>query len=297
MNNVIEPIEIPGEEKLSALKITALIIVFCIILFVTVVQLLIYDRFIDKGPISLKVVETFITINAVMVFFMAALALLNVLVRKFCSKYFETFLKISLHIGTVVIMFFWLVHIHFAGSQHSLLIMLIVITAIFDEWLLGLRASWFYLIAGTAALALLITLEYRGVLPYSPLFTNCEQMRRQFLQPYYIFANMGFYVVIAITVQLVLFLFEREREKSRKKLEKAYREVQTANREVRHLRGLLPMCAHCKKIRDDEGYWEDVSKYIHDRTDAQISHSICPACMKELYPGLSREILEEDEDY
>jgi PAS domain-containing protein len=54
--------------------------------------------------------------------------------------------------------------------------------------------------------------------------------------------------------------------------------------ELVELKGLLPICAKCKKIRDDEGYWEKIEKYIHDRTDARFTHSICPDCAKELYP-------------
>ena len=53
--------------------------------------------------------------------------------------------------------------------------------------------------------------------------------------------------------------------------------------ELIELRGLLPICAKCKKIRDDEGYWEKIEKYIHDRTGARFTHSICPECSKELY--------------
>ena len=54
--------------------------------------------------------------------------------------------------------------------------------------------------------------------------------------------------------------------------------------ELTELRGLLPICASCKKIRNDEGYWEKIEKYIYDRTDARFTHSICPDCAKDLYP-------------
>jgi PAS domain S-box-containing protein len=55
--------------------------------------------------------------------------------------------------------------------------------------------------------------------------------------------------------------------------------------EIETLRGILPICSSCKKIRDDKGYWEQVDIYIHDRTGVDFSHSICPACFKKLYPG------------
>lgn len=54
--------------------------------------------------------------------------------------------------------------------------------------------------------------------------------------------------------------------------------------ELKQLRGILPLCSFCKKIRDDQGYWTQVDHYIVEHTEADISHSICPECMKEKYP-------------
>ncbi len=53
--------------------------------------------------------------------------------------------------------------------------------------------------------------------------------------------------------------------------------------ELKTLRGLLPMCAHCKKIRDDEGFWENVDAYLETHSQLVFSHGICPGCLKELY--------------
>jgi hypothetical protein len=60
--------------------------------------------------------------------------------------------------------------------------------------------------------------------------------------------------------------------------------LESALGQVRTLNGLLPICAGCKKIRDDEGYWTKVESYISSRTDAQFSHGLCPDCLKSLYP-------------
>lgn len=54
--------------------------------------------------------------------------------------------------------------------------------------------------------------------------------------------------------------------------------------EVHRLRGLLPICSSCKKIRDDRGYWHDVEVYVRDHSSADFSHSICPDCIVKLYP-------------
>ncbi len=54
--------------------------------------------------------------------------------------------------------------------------------------------------------------------------------------------------------------------------------------EIKTLRGIIPICASCKKIRTDKGIWEQIEVYIRDHSDAEFSHGICPECMKKLYP-------------
>lgn len=68
--------------------------------------------------------------------------------------------------------------------------------------------------------------------------------------------------------------------------EKLINEVLEALKEIKMLKGILPFCSFCKKIRDDTGYWEKVDVYIHKYSEADISHSICPECAKEHYPDL-----------
>lgn len=53
-----------------------------------------------------------------------------------------------------------------------------------------------------------------------------------------------------------------------------------------HLKRMLPICASCKKIRNDDNYWENVADYLKDHTDLEFTHSICPDCAKRLYPEL-----------
>ncbi|GAB6143406.1 response regulator [Desulfocicer niacini] len=61
--------------------------------------------------------------------------------------------------------------------------------------------------------------------------------------------------------------------------------------EIKQLRHLIPICAHCKKVRDDKGIWEQLEHYISSQTHTQFSHSICKECAKKYYPDLD---LEED---
>lgn len=56
--------------------------------------------------------------------------------------------------------------------------------------------------------------------------------------------------------------------------------------EITALRGIIPICMHCKNVRDDEGFWQAVETYVSDHTDAEFSHAICPKCAQELYPEL-----------
>ena len=55
-------------------------------------------------------------------------------------------------------------------------------------------------------------------------------------------------------------------------------------RRMKYLEGILPVCASCKKIRDDKGHWHQIESFIRDRSEAEFSHSICPECAKKLYP-------------
>ena len=61
--------------------------------------------------------------------------------------------------------------------------------------------------------------------------------------------------------------------------------LQSALAKVKTLRGLVPICASCKKIRDDKGFWHQVEVYIRDHSEAEFSHSVCPDCAEHLYPG------------
>lgn len=63
-------------------------------------------------------------------------------------------------------------------------------------------------------------------------------------------------------------------------------ELREALNHIKTLRGIVPICAKCKKIRDDKGYWERVEVYVARHSEAQFSHGLCPDCMQALYPGL-----------
>ena len=64
-------------------------------------------------------------------------------------------------------------------------------------------------------------------------------------------------------------------------------ELKEALDKVKLLSGFLPICASCKKIRDDKGYWNQIEIYIRDHSEAEFSHSVCPECAKKLYPDFT----------
>ena len=69
-------------------------------------------------------------------------------------------------------------------------------------------------------------------------------------------------------------------------------ELQKAFDQIKTLRGIVPICASCKKIRDDQGFWNKVEVYISEHTEAEFSHGMCPECMAKMYPeyvALSKE--------
>ena len=69
--------------------------------------------------------------------------------------------------------------------------------------------------------------------------------------------------------------------------------LQDALDKIKTLRGLIPICAACKNIRDDRGFWHQVEEYISQHSEAKFSHGVCPDCMKKLYPEVQLEDLAE----
>jgi hypothetical protein len=74
-------------------------------------------------------------------------------------------------------------------------------------------------------------------------------------------------------------LMEKEREKLIEQLNKTLAEIKV-------LKGIIPICASCKKVRTDQGFWQQVEVYIRDHSEAKFSHGICPDCAEKLYPDM-----------
>jgi two-component system, NtrC family, sensor kinase len=116
----------------------------------------------------------------------------------------------------------------------------------------------------------------------------------------------SYLVVISVTATiLAAVLKERNRALDELQISQEHLETRIAERthdltealaQVKQLSGFLPICASCKKIRDDQGYWRQVEEYIRDHSEAEFSHSICPECAKKLYPGLYEDDPDQSKD-
>ncbi len=86
------------------------------------------------------------------------------------------------------------------------------------------------------------------------------------------------------TLEMALYKHRAEQER-----ERLIRELEEANAKIKTLRGILPICGYCKKIRDDEGYWDEVEVYVHNHSEAEFSHSLCPECYERELRALKRK--------
>lgn len=88
------------------------------------------------------------------------------------------------------------------------------------------------------------------------------------------------YVIVAAIANRM----EYSRANSFKQLMEEKDSLAAAMRQIKTLQGLLPICASCKSIRDDQGYWQRIETYLHDHSEVQLTHGICPDCLQRLYP-------------
>jgi len=79
------------------------------------------------------------------------------------------------------------------------------------------------------------------------------------------------------------------RKAREEELRRSNEDLQKALRDVKVLRGLIPICASCKKIRNDGGFWQQLEEYIGEHSEAEFSHGICQPCIKKLYPGVYQD--------
>ena len=82
---------------------------------------------------------------------------------------------------------------------------------------------------------------------------------------------------------LVIYVFAHNIKENEEALEDSIRKLEKAVSEIKTLKGLIPICSNCKKIRDDKGFWNHFEAHIQEYSDATFSHGTCPECLEELY--------------
>jgi hypothetical protein len=107
-------------------------------------------------------------------------------------------------------------------------------------------------------------------------FMSGKDSPHYFVELWNLLMHLGFFVVYALVLSQAKADFDERR--------RLIHDLQTTLNEVKQLSGLLPICASCKKIRDDKGYWNQIETYISAHSEAQFTHGICPECAKRLYP-------------
>jgi len=163
---------------------------------------------------------------------------------------------------------------YYAGA---VLVLLFCHTVSRLRFLWAAAAGWTVVLAYVAT-AVFVTKPPPQILAGNTFFfvsTNLLGMVACYAMEYH--ARRGFWLVRQLAAEKARVL------ESHRELERRVTELQEEREKVRVLRGLIPICSHCRRIRDDKGYWNQLEEYIRERSDAEFSHGICPECAKKYY--------------
>ena len=200
------------------------------------------------------------------------------------SDTYQPVLWLYILIGLILLVMTWFYNGGINGSDTIVsMVALVAMTVVLKTHRLLLTLTVFI-----PAMSALFLLEYL----YPELIIGYDTIGHRFLDVYLTFL-ISTAVIFAI-ITLILQSHDNEKRQLgetnrllKEKMELLNRtnsDLEKALVEVKTLSGLLPICATCKKIRDDKGYWNQIEGYIQKYSDAQFSHSVCPDCSKKLYP-------------
>ena len=95
-------------------------------------------------------------------------------------------------------------------------------------------------------------------------------------------------IILDAIIFLIYYFYKYSRETTlSEQLRINNKRLELANKEIKQLKDIIPICSYCKSIRDDEGYWNSVENYIKDSSGSDFSHSICPECVKKYHPYIN----------
>ncbi len=136
----------------------------------------------------------------------------------------------------------------------------------------GWRTAWILLSVG------IVTMGIRRSITFIHLLTGDIRYTQE--MAFELVGLAGSVIMLAGVILIKpVFVFLKKAEQEQRELVK---KLQEAMSNIKILRGLLPMCAWCKKIRDDKGYWEQLDVYIREHSEADFTHGICPECLKKV---------------
>lgn len=101
-------------------------------------------------------------------------------------------------------------------------------------------------------------------------------------------------IILIFNILHTFYIQQKTSKEIRKKnddLQQMNISLNEALENIKTLKGMLPICSFCKKIRNDTGYWQQIESYVRDHSDAEFSHGICPSCLQEHYPEMADDIL------
>ncbi len=156
----------------------------------------------------------------------------------------------------------------------------------------GLRRTcrvWAVLFACYGAFLLVRAALYMVAPPPGDFFASLPLQVLTILVP-----QMAVLGAVILAIVLNAQRLEMELQEAKARAERSLEELKTAQAEVKTLSGLLPICAGCKKIRDDQGYWNQIETYIARHSDATFTHGLCPECLARLYPDLAGRLTQPE---
>lgn len=215
--------------------------------------------------------KVFISMNIIFIILLSGYGIYNTIISDTEIAVFEIGVSIFLIITTYLFIRKITIFIPVATSMAFFYIMAVYLfitggasgTGIF--WLFVIPAVYFFFLGikyGTA----LFLIQYVSVII---LFIASKA---GYLVIYYDDKTVLFFLIVSIFESIILFIHERI--------------LNDYLSQIKTMRGLIPICANCKNIRDDKGYWKQVEVYIQEHSEADFTHSLCPDCVKKLYPGI-----------
>jgi hypothetical protein len=216
------------------------------------------------------------------------------------SQTYQPVLWLFILIGVILLTSTWIYNAGINGSVTFVsMVALVALTVVLKRHRLFVASTVFLPI-----MSALFLLEYL----YPELILEYKNPQQRFMDVYLTFVVCT--AVILSIIALILQSYDEEKkrlndtnlllEEKMEMLNRSNLDLENALAKVRTLSGLLPICASCKNIRDDQGYWNQIEGYIQKHSEAKFSHGICPDCTKKLYPEeyammQSKDAEQEDE--